>query len=332
VGGAALALTGWLTLRDRVGPAPARWLLALLVWGGAAAASPLSLHPGDPAARLRAPGPALQAPPPGPRIVTPYTAFAADGRRAPDQHDHDGRASAALGNAAHNVRLRLDSLTTYASMMPRRLAWLGAAFGDRWPEAARRYALTHVVLEPPRTEAEQALHDAATSGGSALGDAGAARIWSVPHREWASFAPELRPAEGERAAVAAVVAAFQARSQAVVVESGVQLGVAPGRVLSVERGIEALRVEAEAAGDGTLVVADAWWPGWEATLDGRRVPLVRADALVRAVRWPPGRHVLEMRYRPPEVRRGALLSAAGLAVLAAWLALARRRTRPPLTR
>ena len=86
-------------------------------------------------------------------------------------------------------------------------------------------------------------------------------------------------------------------------------------------------MEAEAATDATLVVADAWWPGWEATIDGAPTTTFPADVLVRAVRFPAGRHVLEMRYRPPEVLTGLLLSALGLVALAAWSALLHRAAR-----
>ena len=67
---------------------------------------------------------------------------------------------------------------------------------------------------------------------------------------------------------------------------------------------------------------DAFWPGWEARLDGAPVPIIPVDGLVRGVAWPAGRHVLTMRYAPPEVGRGlavsvlALLLWAGLAVRA----------------
>jgi len=64
---------------------------------------------------------------------------------------------------------------------------------------------------------------------------------------------------------------------------------------------------------------------WEATVDGVAVAIMPADALVRAVAWPAGRHVLEMRYRPPEVTRGLLLSGLGLLVLVTWGAALHRR-------
>ena len=105
--------------------------------------------------------------------------------------------------------------------------------------------------------------------------------------------------------------------------------LAPGRVLSVERHPERLRIEAESPGDGLLVVNDAFWPGWQASVDGSPVPILAADGLVRAVPWPAGRHLLEMRYEPPEVRIGAALGAIGVVALAG-LAWAGRRGPLPM--
>jgi len=67
--------------------------------------------------------------------------------------------------------------------------------------------------------------------------------------------------------------------------------------------------------------------GWTAAIDGRTAEIVAADLIVRAVRWPPGRHVLTMTYDPPGVRLGWWLSAAGALLTAALAALAVRRAR-----
>jgi hypothetical protein len=213
-------------------------------------------------------------------------------------------------------------------MRPRRLALLEEAFGEWWPAAARRYGVTHVVVDEPFTEGQRARYALATGGGVRLGSAGSSgEVWSVPHREWAYFAPEVRVVEDTDAALLETGRAIAGRSPATVVEGPGPLPAAPGRVLAVARGLESLRVEAEAGADGALVVADAFWPGWEATVDGVAVPILPADVLVRAVPWPAGRHVLEMRYRPPEVRAGLLASALGLAALAGWAALLGRGRR-----
>jgi hypothetical protein len=68
---------------------------------------------------------------------------------------------------------------------------------------------------------------------------------------------------------------------------------------------------------GVVVLTDAYDPGWEATLDGRPVSLLRANVAFRGVAVPPGEHVIEMRYRPAELRWGAFLALAAAAGLMA---------------
>jgi uncharacterized membrane protein YfhO len=58
------------------------------------------------------------------------------------------------------------------------------------------------------------------------------------------------------------------------------------------------------------------------------VPIQRADLLVRAVRWPAGRHLLEMSYEPPGVTLGIAVSAVAALVavaLGVWASEASRR-------
>ncbi len=78
-----------------------------------------------------------------------------------------------------------------------------------------------------------------------------------------------------------------------------------------------LELEVEACGDGVLVVADTFYPGWRATLDGAPAPIFRADYLVRAIPIPAGHHRVEMRFLPGIFLAGAALSAAGMAAIAA---------------
>jgi len=76
-----------------------------------------------------------------------------------------------------------------------------------------------------------------------------------------------------------------------------------------------------APANGWLVVADVWYPGWQASVDGVRAPVLRADYLFRAVPVVPGEHTVTLRYHPRTFSLGLALS--GLA-LAGWAFLYRR--------
>jgi hypothetical protein len=95
-----------------------------------------------------------------------------------------------------------------------------------------------------------------------------------------------------------------------------------GRCRLVRRTPDRIVLEASASAPAHVVVADAYDPGWKATVDGRPTSVRRANVGFQAVGVPPGRHVVEMVYRPRSVRWGAAVSAA--AVLGLLLAFAVR--------
>ncbi len=98
---------------------------------------------------------------------------------------------------------------------------------------------------------------------------------------------------------------------------GGQIIVAATDVL-LER--DALSFAIDAPHDGVVVVSEAFYPGWEATVDGVAVPVFRANALVRAVPVEAGAHHVTMRFAPPD---GAPLRWLALVtLLVALLALA----------
>jgi hypothetical protein len=66
-----------------------------------------------------------------------------------------------------------------------------------------------------------------------------------------------------------------------------------------------------------LVLTDSFYPGWKVWIDGRPVDVEQANYLFRAVAVPPGEHTVEWRYQPTSLLLGAVLSAAGLAIMAA---------------
>jgi hypothetical protein len=69
------------------------------------------------------------------------------------------------------------------------------------------------------------------------------------------------------------------------------------------------------SGGGVAVLADQWYPGWTATLDGRDVPILRVDAALRGVVIGPGPHRIDFRYRPRWPLQGLATVALTLAAI-----------------
>jgi hypothetical protein len=81
-----------------------------------------------------------------------------------------------------------------------------------------------------------------------------------------------------------------------------------------------LGLSAVLAQPGLVVVSETDYPGWEAKVDGRRTPLIRADFLLKAVPVPAGSHEIELRFNPRSFRWGLWISAlAALALVAGSL-------------
>ena len=68
------------------------------------------------------------------------------------------------------------------------------------------------------------------------------------------------------------------------------------RIVSYERNSVVLEVDAREA--GVLVLHDIHYPGWEASVDGERRPILRTNLLFRGVEVPAGRHRVEFHFRP----------------------------------
>jgi hypothetical protein len=79
---------------------------------------------------------------------------------------------------------------------------------------------------------------------------------------------------------------------------------------------------------GTLILSDAFYPGWRATVDGRPVPVhqVRA-ANLRAVPVPAGAEFVTFHYAPGSVRWGLLVSGLTLGTLVGTAVVVRRQER-----
>ncbi len=87
---------------------------------------------------------------------------------------------------------------------------------------------------------------------------------------------------------------------------------------------ERIEIELETSAPGYLVLADAWYPGWQATMDGERAPIQRADLLFRAVAVTAGQHHIIFTFRPASVWAGMSISMAALVGLGITLSKTKR--------
>jgi hypothetical protein len=92
----------------------------------------------------------------------------------------------------------------------------------------------------------------------------------------------------------------------------------PGRVETEEYRPELQRFRVEAAAPSLLVIADAFYSGWSATVDGRPAEIVPANGALRGVAVDAGAHTVELRYRTPGLVVGALISLLTALACAVW--------------
>ena len=83
---------------------------------------------------------------------------------------------------------------------------------------------------------------------------------------------------------------------------------------------EQVEIEVNSKAPGYVVLTDAWYPGWEAAVDGEPAPVYRADLFFRAVAVPAGNHHVVFTFRPRSVGIGVGISLAALAGLIALAA------------
>jgi hypothetical protein len=91
-------------------------------------------------------------------------------------------------------------------------------------------------------------------------------------------------------------------------------------------------LDVSSRGWNLLVTSDASWPGWRIRWNGALLPPVLVNGAFLGVFLPPGKGVLELRYRPWEFDLGLALAGGALLALAAGLVasgLYRRRRRTP---
>lgn len=83
--------------------------------------------------------------------------------------------------------------------------------------------------------------------------------------------------------------------------------------------------QVSAGAAGRFVLAEQFYPGWRASIDGGSVSIQQWDTAFQAVTVPPGLHTVRFEYRPASVRMGAAISIFSLMTLTIWLWRSRAR-------
>jgi hypothetical protein len=89
-----------------------------------------------------------------------------------------------------------------------------------------------------------------------------------------------------------------------------------------------VNIEASLDRPGMLVLADSFYPGWNAYVNGRQEKIYRANLFFRAVHLSAGTHIVEFRYEPRSFAIGSAISIITLltiVVVTIFLHLQRRR-------
>lgn len=201
------------------------------------------------------------------------------------------------------------------------------------PERAAILDLFSVTLirsdDPPDWLASRYARVAGAAGGAAF-----ANPHALPRARWVPAAlPEPR---GLQAATARLVApGFDTRRTVLLDRVPADLGLPPGAPLPESTGAlelvhdaaERIVLRSRASAPGVVVLADAWFPGWEARVDGVESPLLRANLAFRAVAVPAGEHEILLRYRPRALRQGVGIAALAALACAAACGAQRRINR-----
>jgi hypothetical protein len=102
-----------------------------------------------------------------------------------------------------------------------------------------------------------------------------------------------------------------------------------GRATITTYKAEEVEVTTQSEAPSLLLLTDAFYPGWQATVDGEPVEIMQANGLFRAVFVPQGNHEVRFSFVPRSLARGSAASLVTVVLTGAWLLIAfvRRRAR-----
>ncbi len=228
-------------------------------------------------------------------------------------------------------------------------ATINTVFGGPPQRVEMPYALSLVPVNPPQVVESitiTAVQDDMVLRGAALLDerTGAFQALTVtPNDTWlliyagdvkvyentgsplrAFLVPQASVIPDSTALVRMAAADFDPRQSVLLADGEPLNGSAPtGEATITHYTPEQVTIETDSPSDAYLVLTDAFYPGWSATVDGTPATVQRGDLVFRAVFVPAGAHTVQMTYTPTSwpgaILAGALAWASLLVItLAAW--------------
>jgi hypothetical protein len=108
-------------------------------------------------------------------------------------------------------------------------------------------------------------------------------------------------------------------------EDGGSQGASSGTVDFASYEPERVRLSTASESAGMLVLTDAHYPGWIATVDGQPAEIYQANGYFRGILVPPGNHTVEFHFEPSTLPTGLVLSSLGIFVVVVLLVIGFRK-------
>jgi hypothetical protein len=83
----------------------------------------------------------------------------------------------------------------------------------------------------------------------------------------------------------------------------------------IEYKLNYVKIHVKSAQPAILILSDAYYPGWNAYINGSKVQILRANYAFRAVDIPSGGSVVEFKYEPLSFRLGAAITIIALVIM-----------------
>lgn len=88
---------------------------------------------------------------------------------------------------------------------------------------------------------------------------------------------------------------------------------------------QTILIETQSPKNAFLIFTDTYYSGWHGYIDGKEVPIYRANVNFRAIKVPAGHHQIRFEYVPASFYGGLAIAAAALAAIAAIAGLKLRK-------